>query len=72
MLNAKQIGDMHCERRFTSPGVSKDPEDIQGGHDEVLYGRDEVLPSTIETAQRSGLMTRIEIFENFVVFVCPY
>ena len=70
MLNAKQIGDMHCERRFTGPGIAKDPEDIHGGHSEVQYGRDEILPSTVETAQRSGLVPCIEIFENLVVFVC--
>ena len=70
VFNAKQIGDMHCEHRFTSPGVSKDPEDIHGGHSEVQYGSDEILPSTVETAQRSGLVPCIEIFENLVVFVC--
>ena len=30
MLNAKQIGDMHCECRFTGSGIAKNPEDIQG------------------------------------------
>ena len=72
MLNAKQIGDMHCECRFTGSGVARNPKDITHRHSEVLYQRDEIPPSTVMATQCSGLMPCIEVFENLVVFVCPY
>ena len=71
MLNAKQIGDMHCECRFTCSGIAKNPEDIPDRHSEVSYRRDKILSSTIETTQRSGLMPCLEFLEDFVVFICP-
>ena len=54
MLNAKQIGGMHCERRFTGSGVAENPENIasQLGHVSCPLGNklDEIHPSTVQTA----------------------